>query len=352
MSYTDTTGILLGKQEQRMEASNAPQQKKKMDQDSFLKILVAQLTHQDPLKPMEDAEMTSQLAEFSSLEQLTNINKGIASLGKSMEQTDMLSAVSFIGKEVKAQGYRISLDKGNASSVYYGFGEPVTGIRMNIYDKEGAIIRTVKLGSKKAGSYQYEWDGKNQDGKTMPDGQYGIGIIGEDAKGKHVMVRTEISGQVDAVVNEEGKQYLRLKDGRFVNFLNIKEIVDPGSAAVKPTDTTSKRSLNNLLRHQPQALGEETGGYHEFRSIAVFRHIGPVSTFRKDDGDRQQPCQRQHHRVQGCADALRRPDERRLRHGQRCRSGRTRCARINNFFRLRPGGFRILHRSHGHGHFR
>ena len=242
MGYTDTTGVILGQQESRLAASNSPtEHKTSLDQDAFLTILVAQLTHQDPLNPMEDTEMTSQLAEFSSLEQLTSINDGITNLAASKQQTDMLSAVSFIGKEVKAEGYKISLEEGNASSIYYGFGETVSGIMMNIYDAEGAIVRTIELGSKEAGSYQYEWDGKNDAGELLPDGQYGIGILGEDAEGKHVMVQTEISGIVDAVVNDGGTQYLRLKDGRYLSFLNVKEIVDPGSSSiVNPEETTEE----------------------------------------------------------------------------------------------------------------
>lgn len=232
MGYTDTTGYILGQQEARMEASNSPDHKDSLDQDSFLTILVAQLTHQDPLNPMEDTEMTAQLAEFSSLEQLTSINDGIDNLAVSMHQTDLMSAVSFIGKEVKAEGYKISLEDGNASTIYYGFGETVSGIMMNIYDSEGAIVRTVELGSKEAGTYQYEWDGKDDNGNPLTDGQYGIGILGEDLEGDYVMVQTEVSGTVDAVVNDGGTQYLRLKDGRYLNFLNVKEVVDPGSSSV------------------------------------------------------------------------------------------------------------------------
>jgi len=243
MGYVDNTGQILGQQEARLNASNTPQHKTEMDRDDFLTILVAQLTHQDPLSPMEDAQMTSQLAEFSSLEQLTNINEGINDLGTNMRQQDMLSAVNFIGKEVKAEGYKVSIDEGNTSSIYYGFGEPVSKITMNIYDGEGAIIRTVDLGSKQAGSYQYEWDGKNEGGAPMPDGIYGVGILGADGDGKPVMVQTEISGTVDAVVNEGGTQYLRLKDGRFLNFLNVKEIVDPGTASVtEDTPSTDESS--------------------------------------------------------------------------------------------------------------
>lgn len=238
MGYIDNSGAVLGGYEKQLAASNTPDHETSLDQDAFLTILVAQLTHQDPLSPMEDTEMTSQLAEFSSLEQLTNINENIKSLNDSMGYSDMLSAVSFIGKEVKAEGYNISLEEGNASTIYYGFGEPVSGITMNIYDNEGAIVRTIELGSKQAGSYQYEWDGRNEAGESLPDGVYGIGILGEDVEGKAVMVQTEVSGTVDAVVNEAGTQYLRLKDGRFLSFLNVKEIVDPGQAATDTGDTT------------------------------------------------------------------------------------------------------------------
>lgn len=241
MGYVDTTGYLLGRQEEALAASNAPKHSDSLDQDSFLTILVAQLTHQDPLSPMEDTDMTSQLAQFSSLEQLTNINTNIKDLGESMNHSDLLNAVSFIGKEVKANGYNISINEGNVSTIYYGFGEPVTGIMMNIYDEDGAIIRSVELGSKKAGTYQYEWDGKNDNGQPMEDGTYGVGILGEDKNGEPVMVQTEVSGTVDAVVNENGTQFLRLKDGRFLNFLNVTEIVDPGTAGVvDPEDSTEE----------------------------------------------------------------------------------------------------------------
>ena len=159
-----------------------------------------------------------------------------------MAHTDLLNAVSFIGKDVKADGYNISINDKKVSTIYYGFGEPVTGIMMNIYDKDGAIIRTVELGSKEAGTYQYDWDGKDDNGNLMEDGSYGVGILGEDVNGDAVMVRTEISGTVDAVVNEGGTQYLRLKDGRFLNFLNVTEIVDPGAEDIVDAEKTTENN--------------------------------------------------------------------------------------------------------------
>ncbi|WP_419785710.1 flagellar hook assembly protein FlgD [Pseudodesulfovibrio sp.] len=236
MPYVDAARSVLGQQEAYLAASNSPKHSDSLKQEDFLTLLVAQLTHQDPMNPMEDSDMTAQMAQFSSLEQLTSINQSVKDLKESLSGNDLLSAVSFIGKEVKADGYNISLDTGDASTIYYGFGETVTKITMNIYDKDGAIVRTVDLGSKEAGTYQYKWDGKNESGTLLPDGTYGVGILGTDLEGGPVLVQTEISGEVDAVVNEGGTQYLRLKDGRYLNFANITEVVNPGAPDVVPPD--------------------------------------------------------------------------------------------------------------------
>lgn len=228
MSYVNT-GYILGQQEARLAESNKPNNKTGMDQDAFLKILVAQLTHQDPMNPVEDKEMTAQLAQFSSLEQLTQINKGITSLTSAQDQNQIHTAVNYIGKHVKASGYSISKDGDTVSTLYYGSGESLAEVKVNIYDKDGAIVRTEYLGSKQAGSYEYVWDGKNDAGQLLPDGKYSIGILGEDTNGKPVMLQTEISGEVTGVVNDNGKSYLQLSDGRYVSFANIKEIVNPAT---------------------------------------------------------------------------------------------------------------------------
>ncbi len=226
MGYTSTSYI-LGQHEKYLAESNTPSQKKSMDQDSFLTLLVAQLTNQDPMNPMDDTEMTGQLAQFSSLEQLTKINEGITSLNDAQTRTDMLSAVSFIGKNVKAKGYNVSKEDGEVSTIYYGVGEAVAGVKVNIYDSEGAIVRTDDtIGAKKKGTYEYLWDGRDDKGNLVKDGTYSVGILAEDADGKPVMIQTEISGEVAGIVQENNQSYLRLKDGRYISFANVTEVVD------------------------------------------------------------------------------------------------------------------------------
>lgn len=226
MGYT-SSGYILGQHEKYLAESNAPSQNKKVGQDAFLSLLVAQLTHQDPMNPMEDTDMTGQLAQFSSLEQLTSINDGIDNLVMAQNRTDMLNAVSFIGKNVTAKGYNVTIDNGTVSSIHYGVGEAVSGVKVNIYDEEGAIVRTDDtIGARKAGSYEYEWDGRNDKGILLPDGTYSVGILAEDVTGKPVMIQTEVSGEVSGIVQENGQSFLRLKDGRYINLANITEVVD------------------------------------------------------------------------------------------------------------------------------
>ncbi len=210
-----------------------------LGKEDFLTLLITQLENQDPLNPMEDKEFTAQMAQFTSLEQLMNISEGITSLNQTSVRQEMVSAVSFIGKHVKSSGYDLSKQDGVISGIYYTLEEPISEGFINIYDSAGGIVNTVQLGQKQAGEYEFEWDGKNYKGATVADGVYSIGMAAEDADGRTVNITTQISGEVSGVHTIGTSQYLRLKDGRMVDFLDVNEVVDP---TTKTTDTTSNTS--------------------------------------------------------------------------------------------------------------
>lgn len=201
-----------------------------LDQSTFLNLLMAQLQYQDPLNPMEDKDFTAQLAQFSSLEQLNNINDGIESLNTSAGRQDMLGAVSFIGKDIRAFGNTVSKEGTSITKAYYELEEPVSELYINVYDSYGALVSTEKIGARQAGSYEFQWNGKDFNGKTMPDGVYTMAISAENAEGESVMVYAEVSGKVSGVSGENGIPMLRLTDGRTVSFFNVKEIVSNGDS--------------------------------------------------------------------------------------------------------------------------
>lgn len=223
MSVVANTGILG--QYDTTKAAGTTKSKATMDQDAYLKLLVAQLQHQDPMNPMDDKEMTSQLSQFSSLEQLTNINTGIKSMVSSQNQGSMLNAVGFIGKNVKADGFSLSKSGDAASTVYYTLGENVANMQVNIYANDGTLVRTDVIGAKQKGEFQYTWDGKNTSGTKMADGNYGVAIVAEDLAGKPVLVQSKISGEVSGLLTKNGKTMLQLKDGRSVEITSVSEVV-------------------------------------------------------------------------------------------------------------------------------
>jgi flagellar basal-body rod modification protein FlgD len=202
-----------------------------LGKEDFLTLLVAQLQNQDPLNPMDDKEFTSQLAEFSSLEQLTNISEGIDSLNDSYEQQHALTAVSYIGTEVVAEGSEISKTNSSISTLYFDLEEAVSNCYVNLFDSSGNLVHTVELGSMTAGNYELTWDGLDYEGKELSNGVYTASMAAENADGEPVMVYTDVSGVVSGVVTEGDDLYLRLEDGRFVDFMSVTEVVGDTTAA-------------------------------------------------------------------------------------------------------------------------
>ena len=201
--------------------------KKDLDKLDFLNLLITQLQHQDPLDPMDDKEFVAQLAQFSSLEQLTNISSGIDGLSSAMSRQELINTATYIGKDITADGYSISKEKGTISELYYEFGEEVSSAQLNILDENNNVIRTEPLGAMGAGRRLYQWDGKDYKGNAVTDGIYNVYISAENKEGSPVLATTEVSGTVKAIQNSNGVTWLSLGDGRMVNFSNVKYVVDP-----------------------------------------------------------------------------------------------------------------------------
>lgn len=240
------TSPVLGQAEQDFDKYlGAKTKNDELDKQAFLNLLVAQLSHQDPLNPMDDKEFVAQLAQFTSLEQLTNINTGITSLNENAKQQQMAAAVSYIGKEVTASGYEVSKTSSkdstgkttnSVSTVMFTTQAEVTSGYINIYDSEMNLVRTELMGAKQPGTYEYKWDGKDYQGNSVPDGVYAVAMYGEGTDGKAVYISTQVSGKVTGVVNVDGEPYLSLADGRHLAFSNVTQIVAPNTTGGDGTE--------------------------------------------------------------------------------------------------------------------
>lgn len=195
-----------------------------MGKDDFLRLFVTQLKNQNPLSPMDSTGFTSQLAQFSSLEQLTNINTGISNLTLYQNSMQNALATGLIGKTVKVSGSQTSLTTGGAADINYSLTGNAAQVKMSISDANGKCVRQVILGPQNAGNATYSWDGKDNQGVALPSGTYTFKIDALNASGAAVPASTLMSGKVTGITFENNATYLVLTGGLKVQLGDIKEI--------------------------------------------------------------------------------------------------------------------------------
>jgi flagellar basal-body rod modification protein FlgD len=178
--------------------------------EDFLKLLTTQLQNQDPAEPTDTNQLTQQIATLSQVEQQLNTNKNLEKLIGMYQATQYNSVVSYIGKQIEADGNAAELISGKAGFVYY-LGAEADKVTVNIKDKSGAVVYSGD-GTKVAGRNVFNWDGKNNQGQTMPEGTYTIQLTAKDLQGKDVSSKTFISGVVSSVDSIDGVAYLSIGD--------------------------------------------------------------------------------------------------------------------------------------------
>ena len=177
-----------------------------LGKDSFLTMLVAQLQNQDPLNPMDGTDFSAQLAQFSQLEQLINLNKSMDTLANSFANKPEGDAVSYIGKQVTGKVDTMTVDKGSVSGGFYNIANPAD-IMVTITDADGKTVKTLFQGQQTAGSHTISWDGTDNQGKAVEDGSYKYSIMANAGDG-FAELPSSVTGKVDGVTYNNGKPYL------------------------------------------------------------------------------------------------------------------------------------------------
>ena len=173
--------------------------KKQLDQNDFLNLLTRQMQFQDPLKPMENQDLTAQLTSFSSLNQLVDLNKRMEFLQNQQLALTQMQATSLIGKEVTMRGDRLHLGAEKQADAPFHLAADAGRVVVHVHDKDGNVVRTIEAGALKAGEQKVAWDGKDDKGQAAPEGDYTLKVDAFDAQGKNVEVATLVKGVVTGV---------------------------------------------------------------------------------------------------------------------------------------------------------
>ena len=198
-----------------------------LGQDEFLELLVTKLQNQDPLNPQEDEDFIAQLAQFSSLEQLENMND---SMQVGLDWDYILSqtisntmATSLIGCEVTADASQIYLNTAGTAKIGYTLDDVADQVKIEIYDADGDLVRTIKQDDLSAGSHSVEWDGLDDSGIQMTAGSYYINVTATDMEGNTSTVSSTAEGKVTGVVYVDGAAMLQV-DGYSIPLSQVREV--------------------------------------------------------------------------------------------------------------------------------
>lgn len=195
--------------------------------NDFLTLLTTQLQNQDPLKPLDATQFTTQLVQFASVEQAIGQNARLDEILRTEGANQAVGAVAFLDSIVEAFGDTTILS-GGAAEFAYKLPSDAKTVNITIKNADGDVVRTL-TGDLTAGKHKIVWDGKNDQGVLQPDGKYTIAVAASDANDKSLNVVTSIFGTVSGVTVKDGALVLDL-GGHTVKIGDVVSVKKAGSA--------------------------------------------------------------------------------------------------------------------------
>lgn len=198
--------------------------------DTFLKLLTTQMKNQDPLKPMDNAEYTNQLVQFTQAEQAMGTNSRLDHLISGQKRGALSEAVAYIGKTVRVDSKVLEL-KNKTATINYGLTRKSATTQIEIRDKDNNLMRTLQ-GATAKGLHNLDWNGQDDTGKQLPDGTYSFKLIAKDSHAQTIQTAQGIVGKVNGIEMEKGAA-----------LLSIGQVKIPASAvsAILPPATVAEK---------------------------------------------------------------------------------------------------------------
>ena len=206
-------------------ADKAEPVKQELGQDQFLKLLTTQLTHQDPTKPMENGEFLSQMAQFSTVEGIGDLNESFKEFASSISSGQALQAATLVGQSVLVPGDEAIMSLTNGMSGEVVLNDSTSNLKVTILDGNGQTVKTINLGRQQQGNIAFEWDGLLDDGTYADPGVYRISAEAEIG-GNNTILQTFVNADVESVALGRGSDGIQLGLAGLdsINFNEVKKI--------------------------------------------------------------------------------------------------------------------------------
>jgi flagellar basal-body rod modification protein FlgD len=192
-------------------------------ENKFLTLLMTQIKNQDPLNPLDNSQVTTQLAQLNMVGGIDKLNTTLSTLLTGYGDTQAMQAAGMLGKNVLVAGNSLPLS--NAQAVGgASLASAADSVKLTIKDANGKVVQTQDLGAKSAGNFYFGWDGKDADGNVLSDGNYSF-AIDATAAGKAVVATPTQVGTVAAVVRGTNGFKLDLGTMGEFSFADVQEIL-------------------------------------------------------------------------------------------------------------------------------
>jgi flagellar basal-body rod modification protein FlgD len=202
-------------------------EKTEMGKHDFLKLLTTQLKNQDPMDPMKGQQFATQLAQFTSVEQLTNINETLSNqnsddqgLVKSLNNS---MAAGLIGKNVQAPGNEIQLQDGQNTDLSFELARRASQVNVTIRDQAGNAVHSFERSNMDQGLHSISWNGTNGDGVELGAGTYTFEVQAQSSDGSAIGAQTLSRGTVEKVRFEQDGAKL-VVDGQVIPMNQIESV--------------------------------------------------------------------------------------------------------------------------------
>jgi len=192
--------------------------------DRFLKLLVAQMNNQDPLNPLDNAQVTSQMAQINTVTGINGLNDTVNKLLDQFSRLESMQAAQLTGRSVLVDGSSMTLPATGTAVGGVQLDLPADTVTVEIKDAAGQVVRELQLGKQDSGVTRFEWDGKTATGEAAAAGNYTFSVTAKTGS-TAVTVTPLASRRVEGVRTVNGAVQLVLAGGGAVAYSDIKQIL-------------------------------------------------------------------------------------------------------------------------------
>lgn len=256
-----------------------------LDKDAFFKLMLTQLKNQDPMNPLKNHEMAAQLAQFSTLEQMSNMNTTLTKIEGKNSEPQNFQALNLIGKTVGGDSSRVvrtQFDK--AHDFNFNTTEELKEATIKVMNQKGEAIREYRMNNLQPGANKVSWNGQSDAGEKQPPGDYQFKIEAIGKSGNKVNVKTDFEGQITGLsfsaegpVLQVGTQTIKMRDVRQITDSSAKNndqiVNDVTGLDLKKDDSKRQNNIKKEANTSDNIAKPLTGASDVMTDVAMSREL-------------------------------------------------------------------------------